>query len=235
MTQADIEILDKTLPLRRVQKLIGTLMTQSKHRQPCCYMRVRIDMVNLIKARKSYYKATKVRATTNDFFFYAISLAVKKYPRMAARLDEAGENVYIPNEVGVGFAVAASQGLVVPVIKNVTEKTLPQIAADSAALLKKARANKLTLDDFEGANISFSSLGMFGVDSFIAIPPPKVTGVISAGRLIDTAIPIDGQIVRRKTMKLTLAVDQRIVTEFYAAKFMNHITQQLQNPETLTA
>lgn len=226
---------ENTVPVTRIQKLIGKLMLQSKREGPCCYLEARADMTDLVAMRRPYCKQAGVRVTTNDFFFCAIGRAVKKFPLMAGHLDDNGANIRIPDDVGVGFAVATPQGLVVPVIKNVLGKSLPQIAARSSLLVEKARVNKLTLDDFEGADIVFSSLGMYGITSFFAIKPPGAAGIVSVGKFEDTLVPTNGRLTVRKTMSVGLAADRRIVSEFYAAQFLNCVVKLLEAPETLIA
>lgn len=224
----------KALPLTKIQKLIGKLMLRSKHRQPCCYLQCSVDVTELSRARRSYSKAVGVRTTTNDIFLCAIARAVKKFPLMSAQLDESGRNIQIAEKVGLGLAVAAPHGLVVPVIQDTVDKSLSRIAAESAELLKKARANKLMPYDFDGANIVLSSLGMYGVTSFFAIAPPGATGIISIGRIVEQVIPVNGQKNIRKTMSMALAVNQTIVDEFYAAGFMQYLVSLLENPLELT-
>ncbi len=226
---------ENTVPLTRIQKLIGKYMLQSKREGPCCYLEARADMTDLVAMRRPYCKQAGVRVTTNDFFFCAIGRAVKKFPLMAGHLDAGGASVRIPDNVGVGFAVEAPQGLVVPVIKNVLEKSLPQIAVQSSSLVEKARANKLTLDDFEGADIVFSSLGMYGITSFFAIKPPGAVGIVSVGKFEDTLVPANGRLTVRKTMSVGLAADRRIVSEFYAAQFLSCVVELLEAPEMLIA
>lgn len=221
------------LPLTRIQKLIGKLMSHAKNEQPCCYMQVNIDMTDVVKMRKPYCKEVGVRVSTNDFFMCAMARAVADFPLMAGHFDEHGENVVISEQIGVGFAVAAPQGLVVPVIKDVSEKTLPQIATDAIELLNNARANKLMPDDFDGANVVLSGLGMYGVDSFYAIAPPGATAIVSIGTINDTAVPKDGEIVKRRMMSAGLAVNRKIVDEMSAAKFLNRVKEQMENPKEL--
>ena len=235
----NLENMEKTaeknaLPLTRIQKLIGKLMLRSKQRQPCCYLECSVDVTELAKARRSYSKAVGVRTTTNDLFLCAIARAVKKFPLMSAQLDETGRNILTAQKVGLGLAIAAPQGLVVPVIQDTVDKPLSRIAAESAELLKKARANKLMPYDFDGANIVLSSLGMYGVTSFFAIAPPGATGIISIGKIAEHVIPVNGQKIIRKMMSVALAVDQTIVDEFYAAKFMQYLVFLLENPVELT-
>ncbi|MHC5061175.1 MAG: 2-oxo acid dehydrogenase subunit E2 [Planctomycetota bacterium] len=226
---------ENTVPLTRIQKLIGKYMLQSKRQGPCCYLETRADVTSLANLRRRYCKQVGVRVTTNDFFFCAIGKAVKKFPLLAGHLDDNGANIRIGKDVGVGFAVAAPQGLVVPVIKDILGKSLSQIATCSGMLVEKARANKLTLEDFDGANIIFSSLGMYGVSSFLAIKPPGVAGIISVGKIEETLVPLQGDLAIRKIMSVGLAVDRRLTSEFYAAQFLNCVVNLLQNPKMLTA
>lgn len=166
----------KKVPLTRIQKLIGKLMLQSKQEGAFFYLQSEADVTELVAIRKPYCKRVKARITTNDFFFRAIARAIKKFPLMAGRLDETGKYIDITEHIGIGFAVSAAQGLVVPVVQDVADKSLIQIASESDELLKKARANKLMPDDFYGANIAVTSLGMYGVTSFFAIAPPGTVG-----------------------------------------------------------
>ena len=153
---------------------------------------------------------------------------------LAGRFDANSENMIIAEHIGIGFAVAAPQGLVVPVVKDAAEKTLPQIAIESDMLLKKARVNKLMPDDFDGANVVLSGLGMYGVDSFYAIAPPGSTGIISIGTINEALVPKDKELATRRMMTAGLAVDQRIVNEAYAARFLKRVAEQIENPGVLT-
>jgi pyruvate dehydrogenase E2 component (dihydrolipoamide acetyltransferase) len=173
-----------------------------------------------------------MRVTTNDFFIMAIGRAIERFPQFAGYPDKTGR-LKIGKDVGVGLAVSAAQGLVVPVIRIASDKTISEIARQSDELVKKARANKLVPDDFDGANIVLSGLGMYGIDSFLAITPPASAGIISIGRFEDEVAIIDDELKTRRIMSIALAADMRIVNEFYAARFLADIVDQLENPETL--
>ena len=222
------------LSLTRIQRLIGHYMLQSKRAKASAYLTVRADLTELTGMRKAYCKHIKVRATTQDFFICAIARAIAAYPLMAAMFSSDGQSLDISERIGVGFAVAAPQGLVVPVVQDVEHKTLPQLAADSELLLKKARSNKLIPDDFDGANIVLTGLGMYGIESFYAISPPSALGIVSIGNIEDVAVPVEGGMVTRKQMSVSLAFDQCIVDEFYAAGFLRHIVDSLEDPWSLT-
>ncbi len=222
------------LPLSRIQKLIGDYMHQSKRDKACAYLRVRVDLTDLVAMRKKYCRRVKVRVTTNDFFVYAIARAVKEYPLMAATIDPTGNHLVIAENIGIGFAVAAPQGLVVPVLKQMNDKSLIETANDSQRLLEKARANKLLPDDFDGANMVLTGLGMYGIESFYAISPPSATGILSIGNIEEAVMPVDGGFEMRRMMYAALAFDQRVVDEFYAAQFLKMILDLLQNPAAMT-
>mgnify|MGYP000353821388 CR=1 FL=1 len=221
------------LPLTRIQKLIGSYMLESKQSKANAYLRMRADLTDLVAIRKAYCREVKVRVTTNDFFIYAMAQAVKQYPLMAATLTENGQEMVITKDIGVGFAVAAPQGLVVPVVKKMNHKTLPQTAIESEDLLKRARSNKLLPDDFDGANIVLTGLGMYGIESFYAISPPSATGILAIGNIEDAIVPSGNEMQTRRMMYVSLAFDQRVMDEFYAAKFLRMVVDLLEDPTTL--
>lgn len=227
------EQLKNQVPLTRIQKLIGVYMLQSKQTKANGYLRMRADLTDLAAMRKRYCRKTRSRVTTNDFFIYAIAQAIMKYPLMAATMDEAMENMVIPERIGVGFAVAAPQGLVVPVIHDMQLKTLAETADESDLLVRKARSNTLMPDDFDGATIVLSGLGMYGIESFYAISPPSATGIISIGNFEDVVMPDGEGFAVRKMMYVSLAFDQRLLDEFYAVEFLKHVVDLLQHPETM--
>jgi pyruvate dehydrogenase E2 component (dihydrolipoamide acetyltransferase) len=221
---------DNQLPLTRIQKLIGGYMLQSKRSKASAYLRMRADLTELVSMRKAYCRKVNARVTTNDFFIYAMAQAVKCYPLMAATIDPSGNEIVIAENIGVGFAVAAPQGLVVPVLKEMNHKTLPQTALESEDLLKRARANKLLPDDFDGANIVLTGLGMYGIESFYAISPPSATGILAIGNIEEAIVPVPKGFQTRKMMYVSLAFDQRVMDEFYAAKFLRRVIDLLENP-----
>jgi pyruvate dehydrogenase E2 component (dihydrolipoamide acetyltransferase) len=224
----------QTVPLTRIQKLIGRLMLQSKQTKAAGYLSVHADLTELTGVRREYCRKAGVRATTNDFFMLAIARAIKKYPFLSATLDAARENFIIREKIGVGFAVAAPQGLVVPVLQDVGHKSLIEISAESEILLNKARSNKLMPDDFDGANVVLTGLGMYGIHRFYAIAPPSATGIVSIGLIDDTVVPAGGKICIRKMMDISLAYDGQIIDEFYAADFLRCMVDQLEDPWSLT-
>jgi pyruvate dehydrogenase E2 component (dihydrolipoamide acetyltransferase) len=211
----------KIIPLTRIQKLIGRRMVESKQTKPCFYLTAQADVGEISEIRRPMSKKLGTRILMNDFFIRAMALAVKKYPLMTA------------GDINIGLAVASPGGLVVPVIKNADSRSLADIAKESAELIEKARNNKLTLEDFEGACITLTALGMFGIDSFLAIPSPGQRSILSVGRIIEQPVLCGGEIIVKKTVEFGLAVDAMVVKADYAAKFLVEITKFLAEPQKL--
>ena len=219
------------IPLSRIQKLIGQRMLESKLTKPCYYMGIEADTTELMDSRHELKKRLGVKITSNAFYIKALGLAVKEFPLMVGSLDD--DSIIIADEINVGFAVSAPQGLVVPVVKEADKKTLAEIATLEKELTDKARSNKLTLDEITGETIGLSNLGVYDIDSFIGIVPPPATTILNVGNTLRTAVPINGQVVIRKITDLTIAVDARVVPDPYAAKFLARIGELLQNPKHL--
>jgi len=123
----------------------------------------------------------------------------------------------------------------VPVIKNADSKSLVQIAKESMELIEKARTGKLSLDDLQGACITLTALGMFGIDSFLPIPVPGQRSILSVGKIINQPIPAGDYINVRKIIEFCLAADITKVDYEYAAEFLVEITTLVSNPQKLIA
>jgi len=208
-------------------------MLKSKLSKPCFYVGSKADITDLMAIRPKLRKSLGVKITTNAFYIRALGLAVQKYPLAVGKFD--GNNIRVAERVNVGFAVNAPQGLVVPVVKDAGEKTLPEIAREEASLSNKARDNQLRLEDIEGETIALSNLGAYGIDSFLGIVPPPTSTILAVGNVIPTPMyrGENDKIIVRKIISLSLAVDRRVITEVYAAEFLNFITDELQNPQRL--
>lgn len=214
---------EKILPLSRIQKLIGERMLKSKRTQPCFYLTSQADVGEISEIRRPLSKQLGARISMNDFFIRAMAVAIEKFPLMTQ------------GDISIGLAVASPVGLVVPVIKNANSNSLAQIAKESMELIEKARNNKLSLDDLQGACITLTALGMFGIDSFLPIPVPGQRSILSVGKIIDQPIPVGNEIKVRKIIEFCLAADITKVDYEYAAKFLVEITTLVSNPQKLIA
>ncbi len=219
------------IPLTRIQKLISRRMLESKLSKPCFYIESKADVTELMAIRPKLRKSLGVKITTKAFYIRALGLAAQEYPLVVGRLD--GDSIRIAERVNVGFAVNAPQGLVVPVVKDAGQKTLPDVAREEKLLSDKAHDNQLTLEEIEGETIALSNLGAYGTDSFLGIVPPPASTIVAVGNVIHMVVPRDGEMTARKIVSLSLAADRRVVNEIYAARFLSLIKEHLQNPRGL--
>jgi pyruvate dehydrogenase E2 component (dihydrolipoamide acetyltransferase) len=204
-------------------------MLKSKQSKACFYLEAKADVTELMALRPKLRKSLGVRITTNAFYIHILGLAAEKYPLAVGRLE--GDSITIAERINVGFAVNAPQGLVVPVVKDAGDKTLPEIAREEILLTDKARDNKLTLEEIEGETIALSNLGAYDIDSFLGIIPPPASTILSVGNVMAAVVCRDGEITVRKMLNLSLAADRRVLDEIYAAGFLNYIKDRLQNPQ----
>ncbi|MCD4830615.1 MAG: 2-oxo acid dehydrogenase subunit E2 [Anaerohalosphaeraceae bacterium] len=221
----------KKIKLTKIQKLIGRRMLESKQTKPCFYLRAKADITWITKNRRPLSKELGTRVSTNDFYIKSMAMAVEQFPLMAG--DFKGDYIQIADEINIGLAVASPAGLVVPVIKCANEKPITEIAAQSTALADKAKLGKLTLDDLNGACITLTALGMFGTESFLAIPSPGQASILSVGKILNVPVPADDGFAMIKQVEFCLAADHRIVNGDYAAKFLSAVVKMLEDPQSI--
>ena len=168
------------------------------------------------------------RVGPNDLLIKAVATALRQHPEVNSGWEDDGVVNYW--RVNVGNAVAISGGLVVPVIQDADTKTLGQIAVESKGLIEKARANKLAPAEYEGGTFTISNLGMFGIDQFTPIINVPEACIMGVGAITPTPVVIDGEVVVRDRMKVTLSCDHRVVNGAQGAEFLRTLRRLVENP-----
>ena len=218
------------VPVSRLQKIVAERMLKSKQEIPCFYLNVVADMTAIVKLRTRLNRAGEVKLSFNDFIIRAIAIGLEHYPIMTGQL--AGDYIQLAGQIDIGLAISTPEGLAAPLVKDANNKTVRQIAEYSKGLIERARSNKLTLDDLEGGCITVSNLGGFGIDSFIPIVVPGQCSILGVGRIADTCLPIDGNIIVRKMMNLNLSVDHKVANGAVAAQFLDYVKKLLEHTST---
>ena len=222
--------LGQKIKLNRLQKIVGQRMLESKRQIPCFYLNVKVDMTELVKLRGKMNKSGDVKISFNDFIIKAVGLGLERYPVMTGQLD--GEYIQLAEKIDIGLAISTDDGLVAPMVKDVANKDIRQVASYSKALVDRAKSGSLTLDDLAGGCITVSNLGGFGIDSFIPIVVPGQCSILGVGRINDTCVPVDGNIMVRKIMNLNLSVDHKVANGADAAQFLDYVKKMLENTAT---
>ena len=200
-------------------------VTASKHVIPHFYMTRGAEVSELL-AMKGALKEAGVSVT--HAVMAACIAAIRKHPEINRTYDHG--RIIKWKGIHVGLAVAAEDGLTVAVLKNAQDMALEQLAAETNALVDRARKGKLTSDERNHATFTISNLGMFDVEHFAPIinPPSAITlGVASA---LDVPVVKDGVVAPGKVMRLTLACDHRIVDGVEAAEFLQTLKHLLEHP-----
>ena len=223
--------LGQTIPLTRIQRITAERMLKSKRDIPCFYLTVKADVTELVELRAKLNETGDVKIAYNDFIMKAVATGLERFPVMTGQL--ADDAIKLAEAIHIGLAIAVPDGLVAPVVKDVNKKDIKQIARDSQILIERARSNKLAPTDLEGGCITISNLGAFGVESFIPIVVPGQCSILGIGKITDTCVPDDGNILVRKLMSMTLSVDHKVTNGAYAAQFLDFVRKLLEDPSQI--
>ena len=231
------------IPVTGVRKLIADRMTQSKQTVPHYYLGIEVDMTEAVELREKL-KKEKVYFSLNDLLIKAIAEALKEFPVVNGYFVD-GKIVLNPS-ANIGIAVArsaiykTSEGkeielyeLVVPVLKDADKKNLTEIANESKGLIKKARENKLNLDELSGGTFTLSNLGTMGIDVFSAIINPPQATLLAIGEIKKRPAVVNDKIEIRYTMKASLSCDHRIVDGALGAHFLQKLKELLEKPKPI--
>jgi len=142
----------------------------------------------------------------------------------------SGEEIQRHPAAHVGIAVAAPQGLVVPVVRDADRRTVQEIARARADLVGRSRDNKLKLDDMQGGTFTISNLGMFGVEQFTAVLNPPQVAILAVGSVKDEPVARDGEVVIRPIVNLVLTCDHRAIDGADGATFLQTLVSLVERP-----
>jgi pyruvate dehydrogenase E2 component (dihydrolipoamide acetyltransferase) len=215
-------------PLSNIRKTIARRLTQA-WTVPAFQLTVDVDMTRANElVQKQRELNPDVRITVTDVLTKVCAMALMRHPDMNVQYSDDALLVFPSADVGI--AVAAPQGLVVPVVKNAERMTIAQIAQVRADLVSRARDNKLRSDDLEGGTFTISNLGMYDVDQFIAVLNPPQASILAVGQTRDMVVPRGGDLKVLPVMTMTITCDHRAVDGATGADFLKTIKAFLQDP-----
>jgi pyruvate dehydrogenase E2 component (dihydrolipoamide acetyltransferase) len=220
-------------PVTQMRKIIAQRLGESKFTAPHFYLRISVEMDNMMQARKEINQVSSVKVSFNDIMIKAVALALRKHPEVNS--SWLGDVIRQNHHIHIGSAIALEEGLIVPVIRFADQKSLAQIAADANDLYEKARNKKIQPQEFSGNTFTISNLGMMDIDDFTAIINPPDACILAVGRIAPTPVVVDQQIQIKHIMRLTLSCDHRIVDGAVGARFLQTLKTYLQQPYTMLA
>jgi pyruvate dehydrogenase E2 component (dihydrolipoamide acetyltransferase) len=218
----------EAVPLTSIRKTIARRLTAA-WQAPVFQLTVSADMTraNELVARARELNPD-VRITVTDLLAKLCAQALMRHPDVNVQYAEDAL-LRFPT-ANIGIAVAAPQGLVVPVIRSVEQQTLAQVAVARGDIVGRSRDNKLTTQDLEDGTFTISNLGMFGIEQFVAVLNPPQAAILAVGATIDTPVVRDGTIEARPMMAMTLTVDHRAVDGAAGADFLRTVKQFVEDP-----
>jgi len=168
------------------------------------------------------------KISVTDMTVKACALALTEHPEVNASFQ--GDTIRVHYRVHIGLAVALDEGLITPVLRNCEGKSLAQIAVEGRDLVERARARRLRAPELSGATFSVSNLGMFAMDEFSAIINPPEGAILAVGAVKVVPVVEDGRIGTGRRMKVTLSCDHRVMDGAMGARFLQDLTQFLEEP-----
>jgi pyruvate dehydrogenase E2 component (dihydrolipoamide acetyltransferase) len=223
----------EAMALSAMRKTIARRLQQSMQTAPHFYLTLSIDTTKLaeLRATINQYAETlpePVKVSMNDLIVKGVAQALARVPQVNVSFD--GERLLFKKHINIGIAVALEQGLIVPVIRDADRRGVLDLARESRRLVDAARTGKLKPEEFQGGTFSVSNLGMFEIEEFTAVINPPESAILAVGAIQPTPVVVDGQVVVRDRMKVTLSVDHRALDGAIGARFLQELKRLLESP-----
>jgi pyruvate dehydrogenase E2 component (dihydrolipoamide acetyltransferase) len=222
--------------MSRMRKTIATNMVRSVATIPHLTNFDDADVTELERLRKdsaTEYAKSDVKLTALAFVVKAVSLSLKQHPSVNSTVDmEKGELVY-KDYVNIGLAVDTSRGLVVPVLRDCDQQSIPQIAQEIAKTAEKAKNAQYGVEDLRGGTFTISNLGAIGGTYSTPIINHPEVAILLLGRSRKLPIVYEDRVEPRLMMPLSLSYDHRVIDGAMAARFLKEVIGYLESPGRL--
>ena len=217
-----------TTPFSGIRQAIAETMLHSLHSMAQLTLTAKADVTELVALRENLQERWDERISYTDFIVKATALALREHPLLNSML--AGEAIVAAPDIHIGVAVALDGGLIVPVVRNVDRESVRSIHRTLHDLTAKARAGQLSVDEVTGSTFTVTNLGMYGIEGFTPIINPPEAAILGVGRIAPELALVDGQVVARSKMVLSLTIDHRIVDGAPGAMFLQSVVRLLEQP-----
>ena len=215
--------------LSSMRKTIARRLTEA-WQAPVFQLGITVDMGRALEVRKRLVDlhGDGAKPTVSDLLTKVCAMALMRHRAVNALYK--GDAIELHPTANIGIAVAIPNGLVVPVIQGCERRTIAEIAAARADLVERARAGKLQQQDLDGGTFTISNLGMFGIERFVAVLNPPQAAILAVGSTEEKPVVVDGQVVVRPRLELTLTCDHRAIDGATGAQFLGDVKAFLEEP-----
>src|SRR5882762_8833057 len=191
----------------QMRRTIARRMAESTRTIPHFFLTVTVDATELVKLRKQITEETAdagIKISFNDLVLKAAALAIRKVPEVNVSFAE--DSLIRHQHIHIGVAVATERGLIVPVVRDVDQKSLGQISRETRDLAERANSGKLQPADYSGGTFTISNLGMFGIEQFNAVINPPEAAILAVGAITREPAELGGEVTLRERLQLPLRV-----------------------------
>ena len=230
-------------PLNRVRRITADRMAASARSVARVTLLMEVDMTEAVRFRTQlapeFEKRYGARLAYDAMIAKACAIGLAEHPHVNAQWQDADigqpAGLRLQPNVNVGIAVAAEAGLLVVVVRDADQKPLAQVNSDLMGMVAKSKQGGLGPDELSGSTFTITNLGGYGVEAFTPIVNPPESAILGIGRIAKRPAVVDGQIVPRDLMYLSLAFDHRVVDGAPAAQFLRRVKECLEAPYVLLA
>lgn len=217
-------------PFSPLRKAVSQKLSQSRREIPEATVWVDVDVTELWALRPRMCSGDAAPPSFTALLARFTLLALERFPLLASRLTPTGDGLEVFDGVGLGIATNTPRGLMVPVIGHAEAHSLAALDAELRALAGSARDGRVAPERLQGSTFTLNNYGGFGVDGSAAIINYPEVAILGTGRVLERPWVVDGAIVPRRIMQLSLVFDHRVCDGGYAAGFLNAVTELLENP-----
>ncbi len=224
------------IPLRGVRRSIAKAMVKSKYTAPHVSAMDEADVTELWQIREKEKKVAEskgIKLTILPFVIKAVIAGLTEHPYLNATLDDDSEEIILKKYFNIGLATDTPEGLMVPVVKLAKEKSIFDLAQESAQLAEKARNRTIDLADLKGGTFTITNYGAVrGIYGTPIINHPEVA-ILGIGRIHEKPVVRDEKVVIRRILPLSLSFDHRVVDGAEAARFLQTVIARLEDPDLI--
>ena len=218
-------------PLIGLRKVIAERLGKSWNERPQANLTTEVDASLFVKARKQINQELskkEIKISYNTLLIKLVAQAISEHPYMNVSLLPEGLQQH--TQVNIGLAVDTPRGLMVPVVRDADHKNFECIQQDLDAIIQRTLAGSATWDDVTGGTFSITNLGAFEIDAFTPLINPPESAILGIGRIHEKPVVVDGQIVVREMMSLSISFDHRLIDGAPAARFLQRVKQFIEQP-----
>jgi pyruvate dehydrogenase E2 component (dihydrolipoamide acetyltransferase) len=229
-TAADIGVADVRIPITGLRKVVAARLAQSRRLIPEATIWLDVDATELFAAKERLQKSTGERFSLTALIARFVVSGLKQYPILNSSVDDETNEIVQHGSINLGLAAQTPRGLMVPVVHGAHDLTTRTLRDEITALVTRAEKGDFPPSTLAGGTFTLNNYGGFGVDGSAAIINHPEVAMLGVGRVIDRPWVVDGEIVVRKVVELTLVFDHRVCDGDVASGFLTYVARCVEEP-----